>query len=229
KIGETWYRLENEKSGTSLTGYAVPMETGKINLNFKGKCGNPTWLIVKGMGKYENCYFDVMNKDTELPVGNYTLYCGEVRKGKKAQVMKTLILPPKDPDPWVVTAGGTTNVPLGAPFGFDFKFDEDGKNISVLGKTVVITGLAGERYERPWNCVPKPTASWRKKGEKRGSKAEKFKKVQSQDEINAGGWGTAWFPVDLEIVKKGASDGSEVQLAEKKNKLFGKIESAWRE
>lgn len=226
EIDGTWYRLEVENGGKSLKAYPIETETGSIKLSFKG--GKPTWLVVKGSGKYENSYFDLMEKGIKLPPSKWTLYCGELRKGKKVQTMKTLILPGKETPPWRVEVGATTEAALGAPFGFDFKVEEDGKNLAIPGNSVVITGVASERYERPWNCVSKPSASYRKVGVKKGSKPEDFGRVGEQEEVNKGGWSVAWFPKDLDIKKKSA-DKSEVQLTEKKNKLFGKIESTWKD
>ncbi len=226
EIGGVWYRLEVENAGKSLKAYPVEIETGAIKLTYKG--GKPTWVVVKGSGKYENSFFDLMEKGIGLPPGKWTLFCGELRKGKKIQTMKTLILPGKDTPSWRVEVGGTAEASLGAPFGFDFKFEEDGKNMMIPGNSIVVTGVAGERYERPWNCVPKPAASYRKVGEKKGSKPEGFRAVGEQEELNKDGWSVAWFPKDLEIKKKSA-DKSEVQLTEKKNKLFGKIESTWKD
>ncbi len=228
KIGGKWFRLEMLNGGTSLKAYPTEIKTGKVKVSFKGT--KPTWLIVQGAGKYENSYFDLMQKGVELPVGKYKLFCGEVRKGKKQQTMKALMLPGKSMESWSIAEGETTDVKLGGPFKFDFKFDESGKSITVLGNSVAITGVAGERYERPWNCVPRPSASYRKPGARKGSKAEKLGAVMSQDEINeAGDWNVAWFPIDLTITKKGNVEKSQVALEEKKNKLFGKIIPDWKE
>lgn len=227
EIGGAWYRLEVLNGGKSLKAYPVELETGALSLKFKG--GKPTWLVVRGSGKYENSYFDLTEKGVSLPPGRWSLFCGELRKGKKIQTMKTLILPGEETPSWSVAAGETGAVELGAPFGFSFAFDEDGKRITVPGNTVVVTGAAGERYERPWNCVAQPSASYRKKGDKKGSKAEEFGFVGTQEEVVAGGWPVAWFPKDLVIDKKGLGDDSEVQLTEKKHKLFGKIESTWKD
>jgi uncharacterized protein YukE len=227
QVGGTWYRLEVLAGGKSLKAYPVELETGSLALKYKG--GKPTWLVVRGSGKYENSYFDLTQKGVALPPGKWSLFCGELRKGKKIQTMKTLILPGPETPSWSVAVGETESVELGAPFGFDFVFEEEGKNLTVTGNTIVVTGVAGERYERPWNCVARPSASYRKKGDKKGSKAEELGTVGTQEEVVASGWAVAWFPKDLEIVKKGGSDDSEVQLTEKKNKLFGKIESTWKD
>jgi len=227
QIGEAWYRLEVVNGGTSLKAYPVELETGDVKVSSKGV--KPNWLVAQGTGRYENSYFDLMEKGVELPVGTYKLFCGEVRKGKKQQTMKALILPGKSMGVWRVNAGESTKVELGAPFSFDFEFDEGADSITIPGKSVVVTGVAGERYERLWNCVARPEASYRAPGSKKGSKAEDFKVVSTQEEINAAGdWSVAWFPADLTLVKRGGLEKSEVQLQEKKNKLFGKIVSDWK-
>jgi hypothetical protein len=227
KIGDKWYMMAPAKNGTLMTGSPVEVETGKVKLTFKG--GKPQYVVLKGSGLYENSYFDVVDKKTELPAGDYTLFYGELRKGKKQQMKKTLIIPGKNTRKWTVEVGGTTKIELGAPFGFDFDFDSNDKGITVEGHTVAIVGMAGERYERPWNCVAHPEASWRKAGSKRGSKGEDMGYVKGQEEISKVGWKGAWFPFSITMVKKGQAKDVEVQLFEKKNKLFGKIESGWKE
>ncbi|MFT7670972.1 MAG: hypothetical protein ACI8X5_003687 [Planctomycetota bacterium] len=227
KIGDSWYRLEVLNGGGALKFFPTELETGKVKFSFKGP--KPTWMIFKGSDEYENSYFDVLDKTVELPTGNYTFFCGEVRKGKKLQTIKSLIVPGEGMRGWRIEAGKTTEIEMGGPFKFDFLFDEDPETISVAGKSIAITGIAGERYERTWNCVPKPTASYRKPGAKKGSKPEKFGIVMTQEEMSEGGWSSAWFPKDLDLKKKGKLDKSELALAEKKNKLFGKIGSDWKE
>ena len=170
-------------------------------------------------------------KGTEVPAGSYTLYAGRVTKGKRDQTMKALILPTKDTPSWTVPAGGDATVKLGSPFGFDFSFTQDEETVTVDGKSVVITGSAGETYQRLWNCPAHIEVSIRKAGGKKGSKGEKMRPAGSQEEIIAlnNDPQAAWFPIMGDpIKKKKAGEAVEVQLIEKKNKLFGKIESDWK-
>ena len=94
-----------------------------------------------------------------------------------------------------------------------------------------MVGSHGERYERLWNCAARPEVSVRKAGVKRGGKKEKMDRLQNLDELtpdNKRVWSyvDAWYPLDLEMPKK---EGKVVvQLREKKNKLFGAIESVWK-
>ena len=51
---------------------------------------------------------------------------------------------------------------------------------------------------------------------------------QEELEVQKYDYQTIWFPVGEPIAKPNAGEELEVQLFEKKNKLFGKIESSWK-
>jgi hypothetical protein len=226
QVAGQWYKFETQGVGMELLATAVELKTGKAKLAFKG--GKPTWLVLQGMGTFENSYFDV-SRPTELPVGRYKLFYGELRKGKKQQMAKTVILPGKSMENFEVFEGKTTKIMLGGPFSYDFSFKEEESSIHLKGKTVVVIGTAGERYERPWNCVPRPLVSWRKKGSKKGSKPAKTHVIAQSDQFSEYGWDASWAPLDLVLEKRGKVEAAELQLSEKKNKLFGKIKSDWKE
>jgi len=227
QIGQKWYRLEIVKGGKEIQGEVVAVETGTLELEFKG--GKPSWLIVQGTDVLDHCYFDLSGGDAQVPAGRYSLFYGELRKGKKRQEVKTLILPGEATPSWEVGQGMTTTIELGAPFGFDFKFEEDDETIRVDGESVVVVGSAGERYERPWGCVARPEVAYRSIGSRRASKPEKMKAVLDQDQVFEIGWRSAWSPLDLVLTKKGGAERSEVQLSDKKHKLFGKVSSDWKQ
>ncbi|MAF65430.1 MAG: hypothetical protein CMJ84_07215 [Planctomycetes bacterium] len=227
EIGEKWCRLESVNGGMEIRGGPVVVETGTLKLKFKG--GKPSWVVMRGEGVYESSYFDITGSGTEVPVGRYSLYYGELRKGKKRQMVKTLFVPGEATPTWDAVAGETTIVELGSPFSYDFKFEEDASAISVPGKNVVFTGVAYERYERPWGCVPQPDVSYRQVGSRRGSKPVTMEVVMDQDQLFELEWKAAWSPLDLILEKRSATDASELQLSEKKNKLFGKVASDWKQ
>lgn len=228
QVAGQWYKLETLKGGNELVATPTKVRTGTLKLDFDGP--KPEWLIVQGSNTYENCYYDLVGQKTvEVPIGRYSLYYGEIKKGKKRQTSKCLILPGASSSNWSVTEGETTTVELGKPFSFDFKFRREGQELTVIGGTVVVTGKNQERYERNWNAVPRPAVSWRKAGSRRGSKAEDMDIVLDNDGINKHGWGAAWMPLDTTVkMNVGSDDAIEVQLVEKKNALFGKIESDWK-
>lgn len=231
KLGETWYRLEVERGGQELVATPTEVQTGFLSLDYSGPT-KPTWLIVQGAGRWENSFFDLAaarGKGAEVPVGRYTLYYGEMRKGRRAQAMKTLILPGKNAQRYDVRPGEVTKVSMGAPYSFDFKFKASGGELVVPGRSVVVVGSAGERYERPWNAVASPEVSWREKGSRRSSKLESMPGLLDTDPIYEQGFGVAWFPRDLQMPLPHGAGEIEVQLSERKHRFFGKIESDWRE
>ena len=192
--------------------------------------------MLQGEGKLANTYIDLLanaGAEVNAPIGKYKLSFGLLRKGKKQQIMKALILPGARTPTWDVVAGATTTVQLGAPFGFDFEAEHKGESLTVKGESVIVVGVKGERYERLWNCAPRPELVWRKAGSKRSSKPERFGIVENLNEIDENGkavheYADTFHPLSLSVeakIKEGET--VEVQLLEKKNKLFGVIESAW--
>ena len=232
QIGGVWYELSFLDESGQLSAKPVTFKLGELALEYSGP--DLAWLVVRGLDGLENSYFDLAatgKQGLQVPVGRYELFYGEVRQGKGREELKTLILPSSPPTVYTVSEGQTTTLQLGKPFGFDFGFKTQDGQVLVEGKSVVIVGRAGERYERAWNCRPQPDVSWRKVGTKRGSKPESMTLVDSQGEIGEVGWDYFFFPKDLALELKGLVEGEtiEVQLSEKKNKLFGKIESEWKE
>jgi hypothetical protein len=230
EIDGKWYRLEPVQNGKELKAAPVNVEKGVLKLDYKGPA--PTWVVVRGEGEQKNSFFDLVeggSKGVSVPAGRYSLYYGEMRKGRKRQTQKTLILPGKSAPTWTVSKGQTTVATLGAPYGFDFTVNHAGEKLSIPGSSVVITGSQGERYERTWNCVPKPDVEWRAKGSRQGKKAGRMASILDMDMVTKLGWDATWFPLDFNADLRNAGDKIEVQLAEKKHDLFGKIESTWRE
>ena len=226
KVGEVWYDMAVD--GHKLTAAPLDIKTGMLKLKFKGP--TPKYVILKGRNNLEDCYFDVASskKGIEVPVGSYELFAGFMSVGKRVAIQKTAILPGVGTPNWKVSEGETVEVELGGPFGFDFLTEDLGESVKILGASVVVTGMNDERYERPWNCRPYTLASIRKSGAKKGGKPEKMMSNLDQNTLYSD-WALGFHPQDLELPKKGIKeDGFEVQLTEKKNKLFGKIESDWK-
>ncbi len=234
EIGGRWWKMEGGSKGKELLATPANVDTGTIKLEFKGPVA-PSWVVVRGTNELKDSFFDLVeggSKGVKVPAGRYTLYYGEVSKGKKRQIQKTLILPGRTTPNIDVGKNQTAVLSLGAPFDMEFtlKRPED-EQVTIVGESVVVVGKSGERYERPWNCVLRPEASWRKKGSKKGARHEKMPALmdtQTIYDMGQQGWLAVWFPLDLTLETKGVTD-AEVQLVEKKHDLFGKIESTWRE
>lgn len=231
EIGGAWWKFEGGSRGKEVVATPAKLATGVLKLETKGIA--PSYVVVRGSNELVNCYFDLVeggSKGVAVPAGRYTLFYGEVRKGKKRQVVKTLMLPGKAGSNYDVKPGATTVVQLGAPYAFDFVARNDGGDVTVTGNSVVVTGVGGERYERAWNCVTRPEVSWRKKGTKKGTDAGKMPAITDQETLykrGNQGWIDVWFPLDMQIDANGAGD-VELQLIDDKHKLFGKVESDWK-
>jgi hypothetical protein len=231
KIGDAWYKLEPTPTGVDLQATRQDVETGTMQLDIKGV--EATWMIVRGTGEQKDLFFDIASggaNTVELPAGGYELYVGQVAMGKRAQMAKALVLPGKNTPLWKVSPGSPTKVALGAPFGFQFTFKQDEKTVTVEGPSIAVTGRSQETYQRLWNCVVTAEVNLRKAGSGKGKKEGKLQPVTSQEPIYQefnNDYRVVWFPVTVPLDKPKENETVEVQLFEKKNKLFGKIESEW--
>jgi hypothetical protein len=231
KIGATWFKFEPDESGADFLVSKVDVESGTLQLDLKGL--PVTWLVVRGTGQNDKLFFEVVNggtKKVEVPVGSYELFAGQVASGKKAQMMKCLIVPGTNSRAWKVGAGETTKMELGAPFKLDFKVQQDGESIGVAGSSLKVVGRGGETYQRLWNCVLSPEVNVRKAGAKKGGKEGKLVPVLSQEqhEEQQYDFQKIWFPFGEPYQKPNPGEAYEIQLFEKKHKLFGPLESEWR-
>lgn len=234
-VNGKWYKLAPQMGGMTLSATPVELQTGRLRLEFKGEF--PEWLVLRGMGVLENTFLDICaagKEGVEAPVGEYRLLSGLIRKGKKQQTMKCLVLGNEQVAPFSVKAGAETVVQLGGPYRFEFERAANQGAEFVSGPSVRVLGAAGETYDRFWNCVVAPVVSLRKAGAKKGGKPEDMPRVNgSLDELTEEGqrrWAYAdvWRPLSFPIVPKKEGEAVEVQLSEKKHKLLGDIESAWK-
>ncbi|MDG1049446.1 MAG: hypothetical protein P8R46_04495 [Planctomycetota bacterium] len=224
--GAGWHKLEAVNGGVELKAQPFEFKTGSVQLKAKGL--KPDYYVLKGIGEdLENTYIDVSGgKKVEVPVGRWELCFGLVRKGKKMQMMKAVILPTSSMKVYDVLEGETVVVETGSPFTFDFEYEAGGSGVTVDGTSVRVIGAGGESYERIYGAVPVPEASVRKVGGKRAAMTEKLKPALDQDGVQKHGWAALWKPLSKEIPAKVGD--AEVQLMEKKNRLFGKITSDWK-
>ncbi|MFT7075414.1 MAG: hypothetical protein ACJA0P_001418 [Planctomycetota bacterium] len=220
-----WHKLEVLNAGNDVTAEPVNFKTGTIQLKSKGV--KPDFLILKGNGGIlGETYIDISGgKKVEVPIGRWDLFYGLLRKGKKMQMVKAMILPSDNTPAYTVTEGETTIVTLGAPFTFDFEVSRDGDKATFKGMSLQVRGAGGEAYDRFYGAVPSPEASIRKTGSKRSYASEKARPGLSQDDIAKYGWHQCWKPLDVIFDVRG--ENIEIQLVEKKNKLFGSVESDW--
>ena len=221
-----WHEVKAENKGTSLSAQPVTLTTGSVQL--KGKGVKPEYYVLRGVDdSFKTTFIDVSGgKKVDVPAGRWELAFGMVRKGKKMQQMKAVIQPTEGMERILVKPGETTVIGYGSPYKFDFSFGTDGRNVTVDGKTVRILGSGGEAYDRFYNCVPYVDVGVRRKGGKRANANMRMKPVVDNLGLEKHGWQGMWKPITDTVPLKGAE--VEVQLVEKKNKLFGKVESDWK-
>ncbi len=222
-----WHKIQSQNGGNELVAEPYTFKTGSVQL--KGKGAKPEFFILRGTGEVlGNTFIDVSGgKKVDVPVGRYELVWGLLRSGKKMQVAKATIRSSSQSGLIDVLEGETTVIPFGQPYKFDFEYENGSDSVTVAGSSVVVVGAGGEVYDRFYQAVPNPEGSVRKAGSKRGSSGVRMRPAQSNDEIDKFGWAAMWKPLDAEISKKKGEE-VEVQLTEKKNTLFGKIESDWK-
>jgi hypothetical protein len=233
KVGEAWYELSPNEGGTDLLAAPAEVQSGTLQLDLKGlPCA---WLVVRGVGESaEDLFYELVNGGTnkvEVPAGTYELYAGEIALGKKDQLMKALILPGQSSRSWKVGAGETTKVELGMPLKLEFEVKQTDEEITVVSPSIVVVGRGGETYQRLWNCVLTPEVNIRKAGTSKSKKASELGTLESQQQMIddfKNDWSVVWFPIPAPIEKPVPGEAYEVQLFEKKHKLFGKLESDWK-
>jgi len=233
KVGEAWFELAANEAGNDLLATPVQVQSGTLQLDLKGL--PVAWLVVRGVGEQgEGLYYELVNGGTnkvEVPAGAYELYAGQIASGKKDQMMKALILPGQSSRAWKVGAGETTKIELGMPLKLDFEVKQDEETVTVMGPSVVVVGRGGETYQRLWNCVLTPEVNIRKAGTTKAKKEDKLGAMESQQQLIddfKNDWSAVWFPIATPIEKPVPGETYEVQLFEKKHKLFGKLESDWK-
>jgi hypothetical protein len=226
QVGKNWYKFTPQETGKAFS--VVPLEevkTGEVSLKFKGP--DPSWVVIKGKDGLENCFYDLtQSRKVEVPAGRYELYCGGLRAGKgKDSLQKAYMAPPKKGLDLQVQADGETELELGAPFSFDAAFSASKNKVIVQGESLTVVGVAGERYHRLWNVRAQPEVA-AKSAKGKGSRGRKMQLIEDQNTLTEEGFEKAWKALNLEI-EGSFEDGAFIQLLEKKNKMFGKIESDW--
>lgn len=221
-----WHELTVKDGGNTIEAQPMTVKTGSVRLKVKGL--KPDFFVLKGLDdELTNTFIDIAGgKKVELPVGNYELGFGLVRKGSKLQLMKAVIMAGPDSPRYQVKAGETLEIVAGAPYSFDFAYEVGESEVTVVGESIRILGAGGEAYDRFYGCVPYVDAEIRRKGAKRGQDNVRLKPVVDNLGLEKHGWKGMWKPISAKLVKK---DGEvEVQITEKKNKLFGKLASGWK-
>jgi hypothetical protein len=222
RVGKDWYRIEALGGGRHFNVTpVVDLPVGELRLDYKG--ADLEWVVVRGDGDAGGLFFSLeAGKAIEVPAGSYHVYTGVVReKDAKALMVNG------DSQSFDVTAGALTKVQLGGPFGYEFSSALVPDGVRIRGESVHVVGIGGEHYHLLWNCRTAPEVHLRKTGG--GSwiqvgELELIDGVQGISDFDGDGWAAAWTPLD-KVLQNKLGDDVEVRLHERKNPLFGRIDS----
>ncbi|HEX9794029.1 MAG TPA: hypothetical protein VGC54_08605 [Planctomycetota bacterium] len=219
-----WFRLDVEDfgAGKQLALQPVQPRTGTVTVKFKGsKELQLTSLTLRSQTRHtENLLVDVMagkGGTMEVPIGRYVVEQG-LLTGKKGG--EAILLPPAGvPLLIIVEEGVEQELELGGPFKIAAEIVHEGTELLVKGKSVHLTGVAGERYVRFFGA-PLFDVEIAVKG---GPTAE----LEASDSatVNAD-WTRGYLPGDAVLEVKAGTD-LKVRLLIKKHPWFGNLDSGW--
>jgi hypothetical protein len=144
KLAGGWFHLRRDKDHVVVRPLNPEYnKTGKVKLVWAGpKPSAPAQLVIRGSGDYVTACFDVAGgKEIEVPAGEYTVIFGRIVVGKGARVQNATLYR-GDSKPFVVEAGKTTELKMGAPFAV--RFSREGEDtVSIDALSVLLHEASG--------------------------------------------------------------------------------------
>ncbi|MBK8098552.1 MAG: hypothetical protein IPK26_15690 [Planctomycetes bacterium] len=218
-------------------------KTGKIKLTWAGpKPTAPVQLVIQGRGDYKSAMFDVAGgKEIEVPACEYTVIFGRILQGKGAKTMLGNLFT-GDSKPFVVEAGKTHELKMGAPFGLVFNRRGDA-DTSIESTSILIKDASGCHITDLQGMLVVPEVLSAKAEDGKGAKVVgKFVKTEDAEYLNKVaakfeklGRFIACFPTPDGGTKDGATAlkvkvaaGHKVGLRMQKHPLFGVLVSAFQ-
>lgn len=222
RVGKTWYRFEPLAEGRHFNVSPVlDLPVGELRLDYKG--ADLDWLVVQGDGSASGLFYALeAGKTVEVPEGSYHVFSGVVRKKDAKALLVTGDCPSFD-----VVAGEETRIELGGPFGYEFSSALVPDGVRIRGESVRVIGVGGEHYHLLWKCRTAPEVHLRKTGASSWTEVGELDLIQDVGGIgdfDGDGWAAAWTPLD-EVFENKLGDDVDVRLHERKNPLFGRIDS----
>jgi len=246
QVGESWYHVRGKDDGQAVgLRQANPeyLKTGTLKLDWGGsKTNQPNVVIVQGRGDFRGARFNIAGgKPVTVPAGEYELMFGRIESGKGAKLITANIFP-GSMERVTVAPDAETELAIGGSFKLDFtKKGEDG-TVSIDALTMRVRGSAGEIYTHINGSVPAPAVfvarSEDGKGAREVGEFQAIRDPETLNQVSIKHSSTLSSHVGFYPIPKGSRgetvlevqvpDGYFVGLAEKKNKLFGKLEAIYR-
>lgn len=127
KLAGGWFHLRRDNDHVVLRPLNPEYhKTGKVKLVWAGpKPSSPAQLVIQGSGDYATACYDVAGgKEIEVPAGEYSVIFGRIVVGKGARAQNATLYR-GDSKPFVVEAGKTHELKMGAPFAVQFSREGD--------------------------------------------------------------------------------------------------------
>ena len=251
KLAAGWHYMEIASGADVAVRPLNPeyVKSGMVKLNWAGaKVTAPRQLVIQGRGDYATAIFDIAGgKPVEVPAGEYSVVWGRILSGKSPRAQTAQIYPTDETKPFLVKAGETFELDMGADssgaFLLDFQREGD-RNASVSALTInvkeksgcKITAMHGIGIE----CEVVASKDASAKGAKPIGEFVPFENDmligEAAKQYNNLGFMTATFPMpkgyksgEMVLTFKLPDDGMKIGLVvKKKHKFFGALETVWK-
>lgn len=224
------------------------VKSGNVKLDWSGpKSTQPDQLVIQGKGDYATAIFDVGGgKAVEVPAGEYSVIWGRMTNGKGARLQTAQIYPTDEHKPFLVKAGETFTLEMGAAKGgFKLEFDREGdQNASVSALTIRVTEKSGCKITAMHGIGIGADVLANKFADTKGAKSvgafQPFVNDQligaAAKQYNNLGFMAATFPMpkgyrsgEMVLSFKLPADNMKIGLfVKKKHKFFGPLQTVWK-
>jgi len=248
QIGGGWHYIH--RSGEKLGMKPLNpdyLKLGKVKLVWNGpKPTAPVQLCIQGSGDLKTACFDVASgKEVEVPGGEYSVIFGRIVQGKGARLQIGTIYR-GDSKPFLVEAGKTFELKMGASFKLDFDRGGTGADLEIDATHIRLQESSGCVIAELHGLALFPELLASKIADGKGAKPiAKFLRFTDSELLGKTaskypdiGLILACMPMpetnkdggdgSMTLKTKLAAAGMKVSLSMKKHALFGKLDSEWK-
>ncbi|MCI0343181.1 MAG: tetratricopeptide repeat protein [Planctomycetales bacterium] len=151
RLGDSWYRCENDRAGTALRLRPYKGPTGTVSVRWSGlEKAKLLWCVLEQRSGEARAYADVARSPAVIPCGSWALHYAlladdpdeekqrrvEIRRGKHPGVEL-------EPD-------GNAVLDLGGPVSMEIPLEPDEAGRVLLTDKAVVSGARGEAYSGFW-------------------------------------------------------------------------------
>lgn len=138
-LGNVLYHVRVDQAGTRAWFKTYEGPTGKLDLATKYRAASKLLYAMVSQGE---CIFDAAEKDTVVPIGEWTMFDGLVGPS----IYQSAKIKQGNMAPVVVKEGETIVIEWGMPGKIDFSCEKKGTQLTIRTSSIRIYGKAGEEY-----------------------------------------------------------------------------------